>query len=238
MVYTESELIIPALKFLRKKPEGLNTTQLIRLLTNAMKPTGKDARIITGRRDTYFSQKVRNLTGSHRTLDRRRLATFESGISKITKKGLKYLEKSEPVLLSLEIQGFSKSVIRRQAEQDYSQIIIEEGTVDERTVEQRKRSAKLRKIAITEFKKGHGGKIFCETCRFDFSRAYGNHGKGFIEIHHTKPVHQVDLRGRRTKLPKALEEVVLLCSNCHRMVHRRKNMLSISELKSIIRNQN
>jgi hypothetical protein len=234
MVCTESELIVPALKFLRKYRDGLNTSRLIRYLTRAMRPTGKDARIITGRRDTYFSQKVRNLTGSHRNLERKGLVTFEDGISKITSRGLRYLERAEPVLLSLEGQGFPKSVIRSQADRDYSQIIIEEGTADMRTVEQRRRSERLRRIAIDEFKKKQSGRVFCETCGFDFSQKYGTHGRGFIEVHHMNPIHQSDLRGRRTRLPKALDEVTLLCSNCHRMIHRRKNMLSISELKSIM----
>lgn len=32
----------------------------------------------------------------------------------------------------------------------------------------------------------HGTK--CSVCGFDFSRMYGTHGEGFIEIHHLKPI--------------------------------------------------
>lgn len=66
MLYTEEEIRAQALIELSKVPKGkLTTTQLIEILTNVMKPQGKDAEIVEGRGDTYFSQKVRNLV-SHR----------------------------------------------------------------------------------------------------------------------------------------------------------------------------
>lgn len=65
--YTESELIDPALYEINKYEQGLTTGQLIKLLTNILNPTGKDAEIIPGRNDTYFSQKVRNLI-SHKSI--------------------------------------------------------------------------------------------------------------------------------------------------------------------------
>lgn len=236
MVYTESELIIPALKLLKRNSKGLTTTQLINFLTNIMKPTGKDAKINPLRGDTYFSQKVRNLTGSHRTLQRNGLATFKNGISRITKKGLRYLEKNELVFSSLKDQGFAKRRIRQEAETDYSGIIIEEGALDRRTIEQRRRSEKLRKVAIQEFKRKHENRVFCEACNFDFSKTYGKYGKDFIEVHHKMPVHEMNIRGSRNQLTEALKGVTLLCSNCHRIVHREKGqMLSISKLKKIIK---
>ena len=46
---------------------------LIKKMEKAMKPTGKDATILAGRGDTYFSQKVRNLK-SHR--DNNKMAEY------------------------------------------------------------------------------------------------------------------------------------------------------------------
>lgn len=66
-IYTESELIDPALYEINKYEQGITTGQLIKLLINIMNPTGKDAEIIPGRKDTYFSQKVRNLI-SHKSI--------------------------------------------------------------------------------------------------------------------------------------------------------------------------
>jgi 5-methylcytosine-specific restriction enzyme A len=33
------------------------------------------------------------------------------------------------------------------------------------------------------------GRLACEACGFDFRERYGERGDGFIECHHTKPVH-------------------------------------------------
>lgn len=66
MQYSESQIRVEALVELNKAANGtLTTTQLIHQLEDRLKPTGKDAEIVDGRGDTYFSQKVRNLV-SHR----------------------------------------------------------------------------------------------------------------------------------------------------------------------------
>jgi len=73
------------------------------------------------------------------------------------------------------------------------------------------------------------GELRCDVCDFSFSEAYGDLGIGFIEAHHTVPVSKI--RGkRRTKE----SEIALVCSNCHRMFHRSKPVLSIVELKKIV----
>ncbi|UXH46431.1 HNH endonuclease [Rossellomorea vietnamensis] len=87
------------------------------------------------------------------------------------------------------------------------------------------RDSKNRRLAI----KKHG--TICHACEFDFEEVYGERGRDFIEIHHIKPL---------STLEESVEinpetDLVPLCSNCHRMVHRRKDeVLSIDELKEII----
>lgn len=234
MVYTEKELILPTLKLLRESKDGLDTSQIIEALTTILKPTGHDAEIIQGRNDTYFSQKVRNLK-SHDTLETKGLATYEDGMFRITPKGLVYIEENEPLHESLEEQGFTKEQIDNEIDNDYKGVVIEEGTLERRNVTQRKRSDKLRTKAIEKYKAENGNKLPCKACDFDFEDTYGEHGKGFIEIHHTKPVHESDIEGTQQEINEALKKVVPLCSNCHRMVHRKKNsMLSVEELKNLI----
>ena len=91
----------------------------------------------------------------------------------------------------------------------------------------RERNPEIVKQKKKEFEKEHG-KLFCEVCNFDFSETYGPRGNGFIECHHNIPLH-VEERERGTKT----EDLSLLCSNCHRMIHRKKKWLTIEELKSI-----
>jgi len=71
----------------------------------------------------------------------------------------------------------------------------------------------------------------CEVCSFSFFEAYGFLGEGFIEAHHINPLHKGD--GQRVTKK---EDIKLVCSNCHRMLHRRVNDLTLEELRVIIEN--
>lgn len=73
------------------------------------------------------------------------------------------------------------------------------------------------------------GKLKCEVCTFDFSEKYGDLGYGFCEAHHKKPLSDAN-REIETKL----EDLAILCSNCHRMIHRTKPMMSINEFKKLL----
>ena len=85
------------------------------------------------------------------------------------------------------------------------------------------RDPKVRRIFLK------GKKLKCEVCGFDFEAVYGALGRGYIEVHHKKPVSE---GVRMTDLDR---DLAMLCSNCHRMIHSRKNhMITIEELKKII----
>ncbi|MFT5725906.1 MAG: hypothetical protein ACI8PB_000022 [Desulforhopalus sp.] len=73
------------------------------------------------------------------------------------------------------------------------------------------------------------GYLSCEACGFDFYKIYGERGYGFIECHHNKPVSEMD--GESDVL---LADLSLLCSNCHRMIHRVKPWMSVKQLRSIL----
>tara|TARA_Y100000389_G_C17369464_1_gene468184 strand:+ start:113 stop:1150 length:1038 start_codon:yes stop_codon:yes gene_type:complete len=71
----------------------------------------------------------------------------------------------------------------------------------------------------------------CEACGLNFKKIYGNFSeKDFIEAHHLTPLSQ--LKGQKPELsPK--EDFAVLCSNCHRMIHRYK-LTSIDSFKEKI----
>jgi 5-methylcytosine-specific restriction protein A len=73
------------------------------------------------------------------------------------------------------------------------------------------------------------GDLACEVCGFDFKAAYGDLGEGYIEVHHTKPVHTL-LAATNTKL----SDLALFCANCHRMAHRRRIRLSVHTLRTAL----
>ena len=86
------------------------------------------------------------------------------------------------------------------------------------------RNPKLRQQAVLI----HG--YTCKGCGFNFENFYGEDGKGFIEIHHLKPISE---SGQTEVNPET--DLIPLCSNCHSMIHRKKNrILSIDELRAII----
>ncbi|MDR3446929.1 DUF3578 domain-containing protein [Dyella sp.] len=57
----------------------------------------------------------------------------------------------------------------------------------------------------------------CEVCGLDFAERYGALGIGYIEAHHLRPVSS--LKGTKAELDP-LRDFAVLCSNCHRMVHK------------------
>lgn len=74
------------------------------------------------------------------------------------------------------------------------------------------------------------GNLACEACDFDFAASYGPWGHGYIECHHRKPLSELSGRGS-----VRLKDVALVCANCHRVLHLRRPMPTVAELKTIIR---
>ena len=74
--YTEAEIAEKALVVITNNP-GIRTSGLIQKLRQIMKPDGEDCKILNGRSDDKFSQKVRNLK-SHNSLSSR-VRTVDDG---------------------------------------------------------------------------------------------------------------------------------------------------------------
>jgi 5-methylcytosine-specific restriction protein A len=70
--------------------------------------------------------------------------------------------------------------------------------------------------------------LACEVCGFDFGHRYGELGEGFIECHHLRPL--ADTGPTRTRA----EDLALLCSNCHRMAHRRRPWPTLYDLRAVM----
>ena len=93
----------------------------------------------------------------------------------------------------------------------------------------RERNTRLIALAKKRFQEQHG-RLYCEVCGFDFVDAYGELGEGFIEAHHVIPVSQLN-EGDATRI----EDIMMVCSNCHSMIHRRKPWLNKDELIKILK---
>lgn len=94
----------------------------------------------------------------------------------------------------------------------------------------RERNRKLVERKKAQVLKRHGS-LQCEVCGFDFRDRYGERGGGYIECHHTKPLESLSADGGMTEL----NDLALLCANCHRMVHARRPWLSLHELRGTLK---
>lgn len=76
------------------------------------------------------------------------------------------------------------------------------------------------------------GKLCCEACGFDFKDVYGELGEDFCEAHHLQPLSKAD-----GIVKTELEDLAIVCSNCHRIIHRTDPMLSILSLAKHLQHQ-
>lgn len=88
------------------------------------------------------------------------------------------------------------------------------------------RDRKIRQAKVVQFQADHGS-LFCENCGFSFEAGYGDVGRGMIEVHHRKPLASLLPNTMTT-----LADLMLLCANCHRVVHRKRTPLSAEDLKA------
>lgn len=104
----------------------------------------------------------------------------------------------------------------------------EEGQVLTRVHRYRERDNKLVKRKKEMTLKEHQA-LVCDVCGFNFESFYGDRGRGYIECHHTKPLSELSPQGERTQV----SDLSLVCSNCHRIIHRGKPWLLIDELRGL-----
>jgi predicted HNH restriction endonuclease len=244
---TETELILPSLFLMSLNKDGIITTsELIQKLREIMRPAGEDLKILAGRNDDKFSQKVRNLT-AHKTFQRNDFAQYKDGYIEITNNGRLHLQENQEILKYLLINDFSYIDLtenlrkiednqnKKKIEVFDENIIIQEGRKKLVETAVYERSLTLRNYAIRHFCIGE--KIFCQCCNFNFQDFYGESiGKGFIEIHHTKPIFKYEDEDLENTLAQAIDNLIPVCSNCHRMIHRNRN--KPLEIQHLIENIN
>lgn len=130
----------------------------------------------------------------------------------------------------LKLFGEKDIYVSNQTEKDLEALIVEEGSGVEGYqvgyyVNRYERDPKNRAKAIEI----HG--LTCFGCGFNFESVYGKRGKGYIEIHHTKPLSQLD----KPMEIKPETDLIPLCANCHRIVHRSQHdVLSLEDLKKLL----
>jgi len=193
---------------------------------------------LAGQISDYKNEKFRNANGVYM-----KLMNFRRFDPNVTGKGLQRGGKDEEVVWNLYSNNsheLSKAAnaIRNfvsvetgentfNSDDDFQE--ANEGRILTRVHKSRERNRKLVEKIKVSFLERHGN-LFCEACGFNFEEHYGPRGNGYIECHHTKPVSELQPNQKTN-----IKDLVLLCSNCHRMVHRTRPWLSVDELKELLR---
>ena len=234
-----------------KKEEAIDKNQLIKDFHKAMLKIYDESKSI-GYTPSKFRQMVANEGGlqtAKKLINSKKLSDGFAELAQLNRLDLTVealvLEKEYRILFTeteIEIAqerlselGFVLKDIETDllsiVENDLEALRIEEGYGIEGSkkiylINKYERDPKNRKRAIEI----HG--LNCYACGFNFEETYGKRGKDFIEIHHINPLSSLEEAVEIN--PKS--DLVPLCANCHRMVHRRKDsVLSIEELKEIIK---
>lgn len=231
--WSRDELIL-ALELYLKHPKvpGSTHPDVVALsgLLNQVKGAEGIARNASYRNADGVAMKL----GNFQRLDPALLAMGKKGLSRGNKnEEIVWAEFSNAPEKLLETANAIRSLIDNlsgapaSAESDEDWVTeASEGKLLTRAHKVRERSKKIveskKKQALQDL-----GRLECEACGCDFEKKYGDVGKGLIEVHHTKPLHTLK-PNEKTKL----HDLALLCANCHRVVHSRRNWLSVEQVKT------
>lgn len=103
-----------------------------------------------------------------------------------------------------------------------------EGNIKYRLHKYKERSRNLVIQAKIKFKESDP-EMKCQVCEFSFEKKYGSIGFDFIEAHHVFPISKLT-----SETDTKIEDLAMVCSNCHRMLHVRRPWLEIQELKKLL----
>ena len=106
-----------------------------------------------------------------------------------------------------------------------------EGELRQAYVTHRSRESGLRQEKLLAFRAAHGGRLFCEVpgCGFDFGRKYGDVASEYAQVHHLKPLGV----SRRTRT--RLQDLAVVCANCHAVIHLGGQCRTPEEVGHLIR---
>jgi hypothetical protein len=89
----------------------------------------------------------------------------------------------------------------------------------------RERSRKLRNAKRRDVLQ-RTGSLACEACGFETRKAYPWLELDFAEVHHVRPLGQA-----ASKHKVRLDDLAILCANCHRMIHRTSPIMSVAAFR-------
>lgn len=115
----------------------------------------------------------------------------------------------------------------------HPEYLAEEVSGDEAVVEGAKRT-----VTVNVYERDPSARVrciarwssACVVCGFDFAQMYGELGKGFIHVHHLRPLGEIG----EEYLLNPEEDLRPVCPDCHAMLHRVRPAMSIEDLRKVV----
>ncbi len=99
-----------------------------------------------------------------------------------------------------------------------------EGGLKQSIITKKERSPRNRLLCLSM----HGE--ICNVCGLDPKSIYGSNLDSILEVHHIEPLSETD----EAKVYNPRTDLIPLCPNCHRAIHKRKPAYKPDELKGIL----
>lgn len=110
---------------------------------------------------------------------------------------------------------------------DLPQSLVDFATEGKKTLVQHLRRERNRSLVAA--KKQAAESLACEVCGFDSGEYYGI---DYCEVHHLRSLSATD-----DEVETTLDDLALVCANCHRIIHSEYPALTIEALRTLIRDQ-
>jgi predicted HNH restriction endonuclease len=130
--------------------------------------------------------------------------------------------------LQVEQQIPNEIIIQQKIAEEDDELAFPEGREIYKLHKSKERSKELIRT-VKEMRLLTDQKLCCEVCSFSFTDKYGDIGEGFIEAHHLFPISEL-----KEETVSKINDIALVCSNCHRMLHRRRPWLNLDDLKTML----
>lgn len=86
-----------------------------------------------------------------------------------------------------------------------------------------------RNHAIVAYKKQTAESLACEICGFLFADVYGEAAQSYCEVHHLLPLSKINGQ-QKTELT----DLMIVCANCHRIIHLKNPPYSPDEIRKML----
>lgn len=103
-----------------------------------------------------------------------------------------------------------------------------EGRILTRIHAYKERDRTLSKKAKKHYKSKNGGKLYCIACGLDPEELYSEQGDRCIEAHHKIPIEEL-----QPDSITRVDDLLMVCASCHRVIHSKKPCLTIVELQAL-----